>query len=62
MDDKTKLLYKPEWNWYGRSLDNYKNMHAKLAKEKGVSVEFQACKTLTQARKVLFGFKKGNKK
>lgn len=46
--------------WAGRSLENYKAMHAQAAEKKGVSSEFQGAKTLTQARKVLFGMKKKN--
>jgi len=46
--------------WFGRSLTNYKEQHTSTAKNKGVAKEFQAAPTLTQARKILFGFKKGN--
>lgn len=57
-----KDFNKPEWEWLGRSLPNYKSMHASTAKSKGVSEAFQSAKTLTQARKILFGYKKGNVK
>jgi len=50
---------KTEYEWLGRSLSNYKSMHASTAKSKGVGPAFEAAKTLTQARKVLFGYKKG---
>ena len=40
-------MYKPEWNWLGRSLENYKSMHPKAA----------GAKTLTEARKLAFGNK-----
>lgn len=53
---------KNEGSGYGRSLENYKSMHKQTAINKGVEVEFQACKTLTQARKVLWGMKKGQTK
>ncbi len=46
-----------ENRWQGRSLESYKEMHEKTAKEKGVHEQFMRCKTLTQARKVLFGEK-----
>lgn len=38
-----------------RSLKNYQLMHYELAREKGVLTEFLACKTLTAARRLLFG-------
>ena len=41
-----------------RSLANYKSQHAALAKEKGVEKEFEAAKTLTAAKKILYGVKK----
>lgn len=41
-----------------RSLDNYKTMHSETAKNKGVYEEFMKCKTLTKARKILWGEKK----
>ena len=53
---------KNEGSGYGRSLENYKSMHTKTAENKGCKEEFLACKTLTQARKVLFGMKKGQTK
>lgn len=53
---------RPEWEWLGRSLTNYKDMHSSTAKEKNVSAEFQSAKTLTQAKKILFGYKKGQSK
>jgi hypothetical protein len=59
MTEKEEATYRPGWNWAGRSLPNYKAMHASLAKSKGVSKEFEAARTLTQARKILFGYKKG---
>ncbi len=65
MSDKSKKddsFYRPESKWFGRSLENYKSMHAKLAQDKGVEREFQESRTLTQARKILFGYKKGQNK
>lgn len=41
-----------------RNLNSYKEMHRGLAESKGVSSQFQAARTLTEARKVLFGEKK----
>ena len=55
-----KNFHKPEYEWLGRSLTNYKSMHSKTADSKGVGEQFRAARTLTQARKILFGFKKGN--
>lgn len=51
---------KTEYEWLGRSLSNYKSMHAGTASSKGVKEQFQAAKTLTAARKILFGYKKKN--
>lgn len=59
-DDLKNQKYKPEYNWYGRSLDNYKKMHRNLAEGRGIGKRFQECTTLTEARKVLFGLKRGN--
>jgi hypothetical protein len=42
-------------------LQNYKKMHDGTAANKKVSAEFAAARTLTQARKVLWGTK-GRKK
>lgn len=41
-----------------RSLENYKEMHKDKAREKGVEKELSSARTLTQARRVLFGEKK----
>lgn len=49
-----------EINWLGRSLSNYKQMQAKVAESKGVLDALMSAKTLTQARKVVYGTKKGN--
>ena len=40
-----------------RRLDSYLSMHQETAKKKGVLAEFNACRTLTRARVVLFGSK-----
>lgn len=45
-----------------RSLPNYKKMHEKTASNKGIAKEFQEAKTLTEARKILFGEKKGSRR
>jgi hypothetical protein len=47
MNEKQELVYRPDWNWAGRSLSNYIAMHPKA---KGAS-------TLTEARKMAFGVK-----
>jgi hypothetical protein len=38
-----------------RDLNNYKSMHRETARAKGVLEAFMACKTLTAARRLLFG-------
>jgi hypothetical protein len=38
-----------------RSLANYKSMHSGTAKSKGVEKELADAKTLTAARRILFG-------
>lgn len=45
-----------------RSLMNYKEMHEKTAKDKGVYEAFVAATTLTRARGILFGFKSASTK
>jgi hypothetical protein len=44
-----------------RSLDNYKSMHDSTAKNKDVYESFMRARTLTEARKILFGTKKGQR-
>ena len=51
-----------ETGWKGRSLENYKEMHKQTAKDKKCYERFMACRTLTEARKVLFGVKVKNTK
>ena len=41
-----------------RSLENYKKMHNGTAKSKSVLEDFNSARTLTEARKILFGVKK----
>ncbi len=60
--EEIRATYNPESKWFGRSLDNYKIMQAKVAASKGLTKELQACRTLTQAKKLLFGLKSGNLK
>lgn len=43
-------------------LANYKSMQAGIAKNKGVSLELAAARTLTEARKAVYGYKKKNKR
>jgi hypothetical protein len=38
-----------------RSLSNYKEQHEKTAKERKVGDAFKAARTLTEAKKILFG-------
>lgn len=45
-----------------RSLENYKLQHAETAKRKGVYEMFMSAPTLTRARAILFGTKKGMKR
>lgn len=49
-----------ENKWLGRSLSSYKALHRKTAENRGVTREFERAQTLTSARKVLFGLKRGN--
>lgn len=51
-------IYRPDWRWLGRSLENYKAMHAKTAESKGKGAELRNARTLTQARKIVFGLKR----
>jgi len=46
-----------EWDNLDQRLENYKNQHAETAKSKGLVEELKAARTLTKARKVLFGEK-----
>jgi hypothetical protein len=43
--------------WLGRSLENYKSMHRETAIKKDCLAAFLAAKTLTAAKKILFGEK-----
>jgi hypothetical protein len=61
-NEKDANIHKPDWNWLGRSLDNYKSMHAAEAATRGVGEKLKAAKTLTEARKIVFGYKKRNTK
>lgn len=45
-----------EYNWLGRSLSNYLEMHRSKFKEKGIDTS--KIKTLTEARKLAFGLKR----
>lgn len=49
-----------EIKWFGRNLENYKQMQSKVAESKGVLDALMNAKTLTQARKIVYGHKKGN--
>jgi hypothetical protein len=41
-------------------LSNYKSMHQGTAKSKNCLQDFMSARTLTEARKILWGFKKKN--
>lgn len=41
-----------------RSLENYKKMHEGTAKQRGCETELKNARTLTAARRILFGEKK----
>lgn len=43
--------------YFKRSLENYKTMHEKTAKDREVYERFMSASTLTAARKILFGVK-----
>ncbi len=60
--EEAELKYRPESKWFGRSLENYKSMQANVAASKGVTKELREAKTLTQARKVVYGLKAKNTK
>lgn len=44
-----------------RSLPNYQVQQAKVAKDKGLYEQLMRCRTLTQARKLLYGHKRRRK-
>lgn len=50
-------MKKVEYNWLGRSLSNYKSMQESVAKSRGCLKQLQNAKTLTEARKVVYGVK-----
>lgn len=60
--DEVRAKYNPESNWIGRSLTNYKAQQEKVARSRGTLTELQNAKTLTQARKAVYGLKKGQLK
>jgi len=43
-----------------KRLENYKLMHQNTSKDKNCFKEFMNSKTLTEARKILWGYKKKN--
>lgn len=59
---KDNTAYKSEGNWIGRSLENYKSQHSSTAERKGVGAELKSAKTLTEARKIVYGHKRSNSK
>ena len=52
MNKEDEAKYRPGYTWAGRSLENYISMHPKA----------KGARTLTEARKMAFGHKKGNAK
>lgn len=49
---------KPGKKKFKPSLAGYKARHEALAKEKGVGGQFMAAKTITEAKRILWGHKK----
>lgn len=49
-------------NWLGRNLNSYKSMQSNVARKKGCYEELMRASTLTEARKIVYGYKKKNLK
>ncbi len=60
--EEIKQKYNPSSNYLGRSLKNYQEMQSKAAAQKGVLEQLKAAKTLTAAKKIVYGHKKGSAK
>lgn len=50
-------MRKVEYNWLGRSLSNYKSQQVDVARQKGCTAQLANAKTLTEARKIVYGVK-----
>jgi len=57
--EKNQAKHKPGSEWFGRSLDNYKNLHRGAAEARGNGKAFERATTVTEARKLAFGTKRG---
>lgn len=53
----SKQIEVQDWEWLGRSLANYKAMHGPRAEKAGKGYELAHARTLTAARKIVFGEK-----
>lgn len=60
--EEIRAMYVPDSQWFGRSLENYKKMQSKAAASNGVTEQLRNAKTLTEARKIVYGLKKKNTK
>ncbi len=60
--EEIKNHYNPDSKWFGRNLNNYKDQQEKVAKSKNCLAELLKAKTLTEARKILYGIKRGAEK
>ncbi len=58
--DAIKMKYFPDGNYLGRSLSGYKTTQKAVAEARGVGEKLAAAKTLTEARKIVYGYKKGH--
>jgi hypothetical protein len=61
-EDKTKKSYGSAQSYLGRNLENYKKLQSSIAEKKKLVKELKEADTLTKARKLLYGLKKGNLK
>lgn len=55
--EEIEQKYNPGYSWLGRSLSNYKKQQSHVAENKGVLRELQNAKTLTDARRIVYGSK-----
>lgn len=56
--EELNQIHKPGWQWLGRKLESYQTIHRKTAESKKVLTAFLNARTLTQAKKILFGVKR----
>jgi hypothetical protein len=62
MSNEANKKYGSSQSYLGRNLENYKKMHSGTAEKKKLVKELRDADTLTKARKLLFGLKKGQLK